>query len=212
MELINAKGMRVCSERTDREEREERGYRPLVEESKNPPHNQEHLNLLRRLNSQSVETLCIDGCAQQGGVAVKFLKEALGFRNVRTLILSHGAVELCLSALNEDSDPSDHHRWLFLIHALVIHHSAPYFMHENVLKKLLSIVQKRKVAGFPFQSISMFLEGGQRWGWDEVLEELRRYVGELDVVMGDNIFDWDVDEYFLDGLDHLQKNLDVQWD
>ena len=161
---------------TTAEEREEGGYRPLVEESKNPPHNQEHLDLLRRLNGQSVETLCINGCAQRGGVVVKFLKEALGFRNVRTLILSHGATELCLSALDEDSDPSDHHRWLFPIHALVIHHSAPYFMRENVLKKLLSIAQKRKVARFPFQSILMILEGGQRWGWDEVLEELRRYV------------------------------------
>ena len=30
--------------------------------------------------------------------------------------------------------------------------------------------------------------------------------------MGDDLLDWDVDKYFLDGLGRLQNNRDVQWD
>ena len=41
---------------------------------------------------------------------------------------------------------------------------------------------------------------------------LRKCVEKLEVVRGDDILDWDVDKYFLDGLDHLQKIRDVQWD
>ena len=44
------------------------------------------------------------------------------------------------------------------------------------------------------------------------MEELREYVEELEVILGDDVLDWDVDKYFLDGLDRLQKNLNVQWD
>ena len=34
----------------------------------------------------------------------------------------------------------------------------------------------------------------------------------MEVILGDDVLDWGVDKYFLDGLDHLQRNLDVQWD
>ena len=49
-------------------------------------------------------------------------------------------------------------------------------------------------------------DGTQTQSW------LRKCVEKLEVVRGDDILDWDVDKYFLDGLDHLQKIRDVQWD
>lgn len=34
---------------------------------------------------------------------------------------------------------------------------------------------------------------------------------KLEVVEGDDVLDWEVDKYSLDGLEHL-KNRNVQWD
>ena len=68
------------------------------------------------------------------------------------------------------------------------------------------------MAGFPFRSVSLFLYANPGQARDQDLEELRTYVGELEVVTGDDALDWDVDKYFLDGLDHLLKGRDVQWD
>ena len=209
LELISTEGTRVCSERMEFEN----GYWPRGQHRKNHLHDLAHLNFLRNLDGRSVEALCIDGCARSDRVAAEFLEEVLCFGNVRTLILSRNAAELCLSALNRKQDANVPSRWFLPIYALIIRpDSDRYCLCEAVLEPLLSIARKRKVAGFPFRSVSLFLWDGLGWGCDEVLEELREYVEELEVILGDDVLDWDVDKYFLDGLDRLQKNLNVQWD
>ena len=209
LELVNAKGTTVCSERTDLKKKgcQSRGQ--------NYPHNITHLNFLRNLDGRRVEILCIDGCPQRDEAAVEFLKEGLGFRNVRVLILSRGAVEPCLSTLNKDPGADGHSQWISPIHTLIIHPDSdlPLYLHNQLFRQLLSIAQKRKVAGFPFGSVSLFLQDGLGCGWDEDSElKLGECVEKVEVVRGDDVLDWNVDKYFLDGLDHLQRNRDVQWD
>lgn len=46
-------------------------------------------------------------------------------------------------------------------------------------------------------------------GWNEVLDELGRCIGKLGVAMGDGDLDWDVGEYFLDRIEHLQEDQDL---
>ena len=199
LELVNAKGMRVCSERVDFEKK---GYRLPVQSNKDYPHNVAHLNFFRILDGRSVEILCIDGCPRRNVVAVDFLEGALGFGNVKTLILSRRAVVPCLSILNQK-------RWFSPVYTLVVCPDPDQWdLQSQVLQPLLCVAQKRKVAGFPFKSVSLYLRDDPGC---EVVLELRKCVGRLELVLGDDTLDWDVDKYFLDGLDHLWKNQDVRW-
>jgi len=163
----------------------------------------------------------MDGHAPQDvwGTPVEFLEGALGFGNVRTLILSRRAVRQCLFALDRSSGPGGNSRWFFPINTLIIYpgpdpDARPHGLYHTVLLLLLSIAQKRKTAGFPFKSVLLFLKlrGGLEWDCDHVLGDLKGRVEKLEVVTGDGVLDWDVDKYFLDGLEHLQNDRDVQWD
>lgn len=204
LELVNAKRAKLCSERMAFEEEghggEDRAY------------NVAHLEFLGYLDGRSVEILCIDGYASQDvrGTPAEFLKEVLSFGNVRTLILSHSAVVPCLSALDEHPGTC---RWFLPINTLTIHPDPDrHGSYIKILLSLLNIAQKRRVVGFPFKSVSLFLHGDLEWRWGPVMDKLRSCVGELEVVAGEDVLDWDVDKDFLDGLGHLQKHLDVQWD
>ena len=185
-----------------------------MREDKSYAHNAVHLNLLGELDGRSVETLRTDEYALKDirGVPVEFLKEALGFGNVRTLILSRGAARPCLLALNEDPGASGNSRWFLSINTLTVHLGSHRYglYYDSAFLSLLNIASKRKVVGFPFKSVSVFLCGELQWSED--LEKLRSCVEKLEVVSGDDGLDWDVDKYFLDGLEHLQKNRDAQWD
>lgn len=72
-------------------------------------------------------------------------------------------------------------------------------------------MQKRKVAGFPFKSVLLLVRGVLTrgvlgWGNEVLLEDMRKCVERLEVIRGDDVLDRDVYKYFLDGLDHIQKN------
>ena len=201
LELINAEGAKVCfegmvlGELLDRQRAQDVMY----------------LDSLLDLEDRSAETFCVDGYASRfSRPDVEFFKEALGLGDVRTLILSCNAVMPCLSALNEDPDDG---QWFSSIRTLIIHpNPQSHCFHNRALKLLLSVAQKRKAHGLPFTSVSLFLRGRPGWDWDEALDELKRCVEKLEVVTGDDALDWDVDKYFLDGLEHLQGNRDIRWD
>ena len=72
------------------------------------------------------------------------------------------------------------------------------------MQQLPSIARRRKAAGFPFRSVSLFLRDGPGCRWDVDMEELRESVEELKVAAEFDILGWDFDKYFLDGLDHLK--------
>ena len=205
MELVNTKGTKVCSRRIADFEGE--GNWPVVPVRKNyRAINSAHLGFLSYIDGRSPEILCIDGYSLRDmyGVTAKFLKEALYSGNVKILILSHGAVCPCLSVLNEDLGASAH------IHTLIIRQDPEPYGSDGS-QPLLSVAKKRKAAGLPLRSVSLFLRGDPEQQRFQYLEELRACVGELEVFMGDDLLDWDVDKYFLDGLDHLRKNRHVQW-
>ena len=199
LEVINAKGTRVY-------------FKGLWVAGESRPHNVVHLNFLRNIDGRLVEVICIDGRARPDSVA-EFLEGALGFGNLKTLVLSRGAAEQYLMALDEDLSTGGHNRRSSPIHTLIIR---PYSyshrrMHDQLLHQLLRIAQKREVAGSPFKSVS-FLSDFPGEESEVALEELRKCVERLEVVKRDDALDWDVDEHFLDGFDHLQKSRDVQWD
>ena len=200
LELINAEGTRVCV----------KGLRVAGESQ---PHNVAHLKFLRSLDGWLVEVLCIDGYARPNSVT-EFLGGALDFGNVGTLILSGGAEEQYLLALDKDLSTGGHNRWSSPVHTLIIrpYSDSDRHLHDQLLHQLLSIAQRREMAGSPFKSVSLFLSDFPGEESEVALEELRKCVERLEVVNGDDALDWDVDEYFLDGLDHLQKSRDVQWD
>ena len=195
LELVNTEGTRVCSERIWFEG----GFQPPGQGGKMHTYGAAHLNLLRHLDGQSVEILCIDWCTRWDGLVVEFLKEALGFGNVRTLILSRNAIGPCLLALDEDPGASGRSRWFSPIHTLIIHQGLDpsLYLRPELMRQLPSIARRRKAAGFPFRSVSLFLRDGPGWRWDMDMEELK-------VAVEFDILGWDVDKYFLDGLDHLK--------
>lgn len=69
------------------------------------------------------------------------------------------------------------------------------------------IAQERKEGGVPLRSVSLFV----RSPWDEeehgpvescrALEQLRGCVEELEIVIGNDVLDWNVGDYFFGGLD-----------
>jgi len=182
LELINAKGTKVCSERTVFKEEECR-CRTSPQGDRDGAHDVTHLDFLRNLDGISVKTLCIDEYPSQGvgGATVEFLREAMGFGNVRTLILSRGSARVCLPALNEDAGASNHNPHFLSIHTLIIHtdSSASDFGLE-VLQPLLGVARKREVARFPFKSVSLFHnKRSPGWRYDQYLDELKRCVGKF---------------------------------
>ena len=76
-----------------------------------------------------------------------------------------------------------------------------------ILEYLLATAIRRKDSGIPFKTVSLFIHNP----WDErqlipmrswlTLEQMRGCVDELEVVTGDDAFDWSMDDYFFDGLD-----------
>ena len=216
LEFVNTKGTRVCFERIILEEEkrevvvdEKYGYWSPVQESEKYTFNTGLLDSLRDLDGGSMEILCIEGYALQDdwGPTMESIREALNFQNVRTLILSSTTAASSIWPF-DDLDPSGRSRRpLPQISTLIVHPGPDRGgLDSEVLAPLLSAAKRRKAVGFPFSSVLLFLP----WLWDE-LDELRRYVGKLEVVM-DDYLDWDVDKYFLDGLEHLQRDRGVQWD
>ena len=128
-----------------------------------------------------------------------FSKKHWVFGNVRTLILSRNAIGPCLLALDEDPGASGRSRWFSPIHTLIIHQGLDpsLYLRPELMRQLPSIARRRKAAGFPFRSVSLFLRDGPGWRWDVDMEELK-------VAVEFDILGWDVDKYFLDGLDHLK--------
>ena len=210
MELIGAKGTKLCLERMVSGVG---GAKPLVQAANNHANNV--ALSLEGFDVQSMETLYIDGNELGGirGAAVGFLKEVLVWGwNVRTLVLSRTAVQPCLSALDEDA--RSHSPWLILsMYTLVIYlDSGSLGPPLGILQPLSRIAQKRKSLESPLRSVSLFLRAGRGpvWGLNESLEELKRCVEELKVVVGDDALGWDGDKWFLDGLEHLQKGRCIQ--
>ena len=216
LELINDKGVRVCLERALVIGGP---YQPLfVQEGADDNLNLAHLNCLKDLDARSAEILCVEGYGLWAGdpPAADLVKEVFyNFGSITTLILSHTTVEPCLLALDSaNTGAGNGAQGLPQIQTLIIHSSTWEDPSDtDILQTLLPVARKRKAAGNPFNSVLVFLPlaPGPELREEEV-EELRSCIGNFEIATGDDILDWDIDKYFLDGLEHLQNRRNVQWD
>jgi hypothetical protein len=209
LEFVNTEGMRVCLERSRFHRMENRSF---FLESAIDKLELEQLKCLEDPDVRSVEVLSIGGYGLYGGPAtsVDTIKAALCcLGNVTTLILSCCDERTYLLALYPDGG-----RQLPPVHTLIIHSHDPFGVNgRSTLQTLLTIAQKRKTAGFPFRSVSVFLGGvydptrvqeSEEAGLEELeLElELKGCIEKLELVTGDGMLDLESDGYFFEGLEY----------
>ena len=213
LELINAKGTRVCSERVVYSRDSSWYSKRATEDGIHDNLNLAHLRCLQGLDARSVEILCLQGFRlwDGEGQAVDTVKYALDcLRGVSTLILSGTTVKPCLLALDTDPGASGYLRRSSPVHTLIIHSDFTNAGWDDILQTLLIVARRRKAAGSPFRTISLFLLEGS--GLEQVLGELEECIEKFEVTVGNNVLEWSVDKYFLDGLEHLRERRDVRWD
>jgi len=175
------------------------------------------LNHLKDLDTHSVEILCIEmvDLWDDEAPTVDAVKEAMGLLgNIKSLVVSRSAVQPCLLALEWDTGADKDGHGFPQIQTLVVHSRS--FLDPSgidILRTLLPVARRRKVAGHPFKYVSVFLPDAPNLGDSEgEVEELRGCIENFRLVTGDNALDWDIEEYFLDGLGHLRNRRDVQWE
>ena len=208
LEFVNTKGMRVCLERS----KLPLSLESLIEDELSLA----QLECLGDLDTRSAEILSINGYGLVGGVTTYYIhaiKDALHcLGNVTTLILSRCDEETCLLALDPDGG-----RQLPPVHTLIIHSHDPLGANgRNALQTLLAIAKKRKSAGFPFRSVSVFLRGVYDPTQARELEgaelELKGCIEKFELVTGDDVLGWESDDYFFKGLEYLREHQDIHWD
>ena len=168
---------------------------------------------LEGLDAKSIEVLCVEELAlwfYEEGCRVR---GALGhLEHIRTLILSDSAVCPYLWAL-APTEATDMSGWQCLkLETLVIRSlNGRDYSGGEILSALSLLARRREEAGIPLRTVSLFLRWTphpNQFRWMKDLEELRRCVGTFESVMedvADALLDWNVDNYFLDGLDHLRR-------
>ena len=206
LELVNAKGAKVCLEKIL--------YGGPTEFITSDESKLAHMRCLQNFNPRSVGILCLEGYGlqdDQGQFVVDEVRNAMEFSpSLTTIILSFTAVEPCLLALDIDPHADNHPRHSPFVHTLVIHSDFYYVNWPDTLQTLLAVAQRRKAAGCPFRSVSLFLLEDPQSG--RILDELRECIGGFEITVGDEVLGWDVDRYFLAGLDHVRERRDVWCD
>ena len=206
LEFINTNGVKVCSERTL--------CGDPVEFIVHDGSDLAHMRCLPDLDPGSVEVLCLEGYSlrdDKGRYVVDDVRNAFGcLRGLTTIILSSTSMEPCLLALDIDPGADGHPRHSPSVNTLVILYSEFCFDWSKTLQILLTVAQRRKAAGSPFKSVSLFLLNDPQS--EQILDQLRECIEEFEVTIGDYALGWDVDKYFLAGLDHLQDRRDVWCD
>ena len=211
LELVNANGVRVCSEK--------KVYGILVDNLVLDGSGLAHMRCLPDLNPRSAEILCLEGYAlrdgqRSGQLIVDDVRNMLGcLPSLTTIILSFTSVEPCLLALDINPYADSHPRYSPSVHTLVIH--SDFYRGDwpdDNLQILLTVAQRRKAAGSPFRSVSLFLLELEDPRSGRILDQLRDCIEDFEVTVGDKVLGWDVNRYFLAGLDHLRERLDVWCD
>ena len=168
-----------------------------------------YLGFVKTLDARFIETLCVEELALWFYEKSDRVKEVLNhLENIRTLILYNSAVDPYLRALASIT-AEDVNEWRCLkLDTLVIYSRYGDYADGDMLDTLCHVAQERKVAGFPLRSVSMFVnpERARLRSAGSNLQELRRWVEAVEFVTGDDILDWNVDDYFLVGLDHIRRD------
>ena len=198
-EMIDASRRRACSTRQVFLRAEVEAWETAVIDFVNPL----YPGFLKGLNPRSIETLCVEDCALWFYEKCDRVEEALGhLEHIRTLILSDSAVSAYLSAL-APTEATDTSGWQCLELDTIVIRSRHYLDESGdyIISTLCRVAQRRKEAGIPLRTVSLFLHRTpppQHLEWKEVLEELRECIGTFKFVDdADALLDWNVDDYFL---------------
>ena len=175
------------------------------------PVNQLFPDLVRSLDRNFVTTLCVEEGAlwlcYQTDCVIPVLDH---LENIKTLIISDSAVEPYLDALTPAE--ADYPRCPKL-RSLVIHNEFdPGDPNgEKILEPICRVARMRKEAGFPFRSVSVLSPqlGRLAEDPDEIepgAEEARKWIDSFKLVTGEDAMDWNVDDYFFDGLHGIRRD------
>ena len=176
--------------------------------------NKSYATYLESINIHTVEVLCV----QAKALWMPYHPEGVLSRleNIRTLVVSELVSLSYILPLGTESNDRTHadgdndtDGWLCPTLDTLVIFSREFRDVETpvILEYLLATAIRRKDSGIPFKTVSLFI----RNPWDErqpipmrsclTLEQMRGCVDELEVVTGDDAFDWSMDDYFFDGLD-----------
>ena len=170
-----------------------------------------YVTYLKGLDTFTVDVFCVGGPAPWSFGSAQEVLSHLG--GIRTLVLSGAVVMSYLEALSPEPDEdaeedSNTDGWLCPRLSVLVIHVQNFFYYNNgdIMELLVGAAQRRKEAGIPFKFVSMFISTS----WDEyeygplesspVLELLRGSVEKIELAFGDDVMDWDIDNFFFDGL------------
>jgi hypothetical protein len=169
-----------------------------------------YISYLEGIDIHAVEVLCVEGPEIWDHDHAKDVLSCL--QKITTLVLSDPAAIAYILALGQepgDNDGDDDtNEWRCpMLGTLVIQAWEFSERGEQILQHLPLVAQRRKDAGIPFDSVSLFIH----CPWDEyetvptesspALEQLRGCVEKFEIVTGDDALDWNMDDYFFDGLE-----------
>ena len=135
------------------------------------------------LSMPVVEVLCVDGHRYV---------PLVNLQRLTTLVLSGTVVRLYLEILTGyNAYRSIHTLVLFVV---------PSLLTSDLVTRLFSIARVRARAGFPLKTIT-FACPSVLTPYDlTALEGLKEYVERVELLLGDDALDWNLDKYFLNGF------------
>ena len=175
-------------------------------------------DLVRDLDCNFVTTLCVEEHAFWYYDEINCVEEMLDhLKNIKTLIISNSDVEQYLDALTPAGCKYEG-RWLTAprcpkLRSLVIHESCKLGMSIGkwILEPICPVARLRKEAGIPFRSVSVFTPLFEKLAedLDEIepgVKEARKWIDSFKIVTGEDAKDWNVDDYFFDGLHGIRRD------
>ena len=138
------------------------------------------------LSASLVEVLCV------GGPRWVRMKNC---HRLTTLILSGAVIHRYLKLLAGTDGPDT----CKSLHTLVLF-VEPNLLTSDLVPRLLKAAQTRAKAGLPLRTITFACPSVLAPKHLAILGGLREYVERIDVLLGDDTLDWNLDKYFLHGI------------
>ena len=168
-------------------------------------------DLIKDLDRNFAETLCAEEGALWFCDRRRCVEEVLDhLENIKTLIICDSAIGPFLDALAPPEAADTDELRCPKLESLVIYTKNGDPTGEEIIEPIFRVARKRSEAGFPFESVSLFSPqfenlGDPNWIGPD-LEEMRKWIGSFKLVTGEDAMDWNVDEYFLDGLHGIRRD------
>jgi hypothetical protein len=150
--------------------------------------------------------LCVEEGALWFGERRRCVEEVLDhLENIKTLVICDSAVGPFLDALAPPEAANADGLRCPKLESLVIHIKNRDRTGGELIEPISRVAQKRREAGFPLGSVSVFspqLENlaGDPDGIESGVEESWKWIDSFKLVTGKDAMNWNVDDYFLDGL------------